>query len=294
MGDGPALCDCEQYERPGTVYPRNLPPCDPAHPPSQVVGSVYLAHAAIATSCRLRTGPLVGSSASVQISLLPSGCCIMMSLSLALSHPASHTASQSRSRLAPLAMTCPSMELNDGRATPCHAMPSMGAWTFAARRHGLHHRRAPFHPTFPFRPYRCPSGSSPSSPSSNRRHSTANLGSAVEPFGNKPGAEHIIGPPVYLICSPHKSLVLSTQQCSSQLHPALPRCLGTVEPRDLTASSRCSPEKHWSTLCLCDSRQLCLSASTPEHAVVAQLSLLWPEPKLCSANESKCLRDLHR
>lgn len=97
---------------------------------------------------------------------------------------------------------------------------------------------------------------------------------------DKPGAEHIIGPPVYLIRPPHKSLVLSTQQCSSQLHPALLWYLGTVEPRDLTASSRYSPGKHWSLphrLATVVSFCLSLDPSTPCRWAI----VLWPESKFC-------------
>lgn len=61
-------------------------------------------------------------------------------------------------------------------------------------------------------------------------------------------------------------------------HSCIQPYLGTAEPRDLAAWSRCSPEKHWPTPLPCDSRQ-----PSPlhrlEHAVAEQLCLA--RVKLC-------------
>lgn len=84
---------------------------------------------------------------------------------------------------------------------------------------------------------------------------------------DKPGAEHIIGPPVYLICSPCLPTSRLYLAPSSAPHDCIQPYLATVEPRDLTASCRCAPGKHWSPPpSPCDSRQL-LPQPRPEHAV---------------------------
>lgn len=62
---------------------------------------------------------------------------------------------------------------------------------------------------------------------------------------DRPGAEHIIGPPVYLICPPCLPTSRLYLAPSSAPHDCIQPYPGTVEPRHLTASSRYSPGKHW-------------------------------------------------
>lgn len=163
------------------------------------------------------------------------------------------------------------------RATPCH---SWGAWTFAARQPGLHHRRA--QPS-PFRPNRY------SFCFQQHQYSAVNLGAAVEPVGNRAwrGAHH--RPPClpYLpspqvSCTSHPAVLLTTASSPTQVqrNPEIlrhrrdiPRKNTGPSPIALRLSSAFLPQPR------------------PEHAVVGQLSLA--RLKILSANESKCLRDLH-
>lgn len=117
----------------------------------------------------------------------------------------------------------------------------------------------------------------PQQPLQQAQHRTVNLGSAADPVGTSLARSTSSGPCLPYLLSPTSRLYLAP---SSAPHNCIQPYLGTFEPRDLTASSRYSPEKHWSTPSPCDSRQIRLSLE-PEHAVsvVEQLSLA--RVKLC-------------
>lgn len=118
---------------------------------------------------------------------------------------------------------------------------------------------------------------------------TVNLGSAVEPVGTSLARSTSSAPLFTLFALPTSRLYLAP---NSAPHNCIQPYLGTVEPRHLTASRRYSPGKHWSLPpSPCDSCQL-LPQPRPEHAVSLG-SCLVATVKILSANESKCLRDLH-
>lgn len=73
------------------------------------------------------------------IAILVTTWAVSCSLLLLWSQPVNHSITQSSG---PSGDDLSQHNLNNKRARPCHAMPSMGAWAFAAHQPGLHHRRS--------------------------------------------------------------------------------------------------------------------------------------------------------